>query len=121
MNKLVMLFCVLIGACVNTAQANKCETKRTVFIENPQTKVWQTIICPNQPLAYHTHQTARVIIAETNATLLVKYKSGEQKTLVLKAHIPRFLSQKQGFELHQDVNLSGTPIKVTVVELKNKI
>jgi hypothetical protein len=119
MKKFLLLFLVASCSLVNTAQASKCETKREVFIDNPQTKVWQTTICPNQPLAYHTHQTARVVIAEKNVKLLVKYKSGEQKTIVLQANTPNFLSKKQGFEPHQDVNLSGMPIKVTVVELKN--
>ncbi|AUH71360.1 hypothetical protein [Legionella sainthelensi] len=119
MKKILLLFLVASYSFANTAQTNKCETKRKVFIDNAQTKVWQTTICPNQSLAYHTHQTARVVTAEKNVTLLVKYKSGEQRTIVLKANTPKFLSKKQGLEPHQDVNLSGTAIKLTVVELKN--
>jgi hypothetical protein len=119
MKNFLLLFLVASYSFANTAQTNSCETKRKVFIDNPQTKVWQTTICPNQPLAYHTHKTARVVTAEKNVMLLVKYKSGTQKTIVLKANTPIFLSKKQGFESHQDVNLSGIPIKVTVVELKS--
>jgi hypothetical protein len=119
MKKFLLLLLVVSYSFANTTQTNKCETKREVLIDNPQTKVWQTTICPNQPLAYHTHQTARVVIAEKNVTFLVKYLSGEQKTIVLQANTPHFLSKKQGIEPHQDVNISGTPIKVTIVELKN--
>lgn len=120
MKKCVLLFLVATYTFAHAAQTNFCETKREVFIDNPQTKVWETTICPNQPLAYHSHRTARVVIAEKNATLLVKYQSGKQKTIVLKANTPTFLSKEQGLEPHQDVNLSGMPIKVTVVELKNQ-
>lgn len=118
MKKVLFLFLVASHFFANAAQTNRCETKRKVFIDNPQTKVWQTTICPNQPLAYHTHQTARVVTSEKDVTLLVKYKSGMKKTIALKANTPTFLSEKQGLEPHQDVNLSGKPIKVTVVELK---
>lgn len=119
MKKFLLLFFIALFSFANATQANKCETKRKVFIDTTETKVWQTTICPNQPLAYHTHQTARVVIAEKNVTLLVKYKSGKQKIIKLKANIPSLLSKEQGLEPHQDVNLSGRPIKVTVVDLKN--
>ena len=118
MKKCVLLFLAL-NSFTYAAQSSVCETKRKIFIDNPQTKVWQTIICPNQPLEYHMHRNARVVTATNSVTLLVKYKSGKQQTIKLKANTPTFLSKKQGLELHQDVNLSEKPIKVTVVELKN--
>lgn len=118
MKKVFLFFLVASNSFANAAQTNICETSRKIFIDNPHTKVWQTTICPNKPLAYHSHQTARVVTAEKNVTLLVKYKSGKQTTIVLKANTPRFLSKEQGLEPHQDVNLSGKPIKVIVVELK---
>jgi hypothetical protein len=119
MKKVLFLFLFASNCLANAAQTNLCETKRKVFIDNPQTKVWQTTICPNKPLAYHTHDTARVVTAEKDVTLLVRYKSGVKKTIVLKANTPKFLNRKQGIEPHQDVNLSEKPVIVTVVELKN--
>lgn len=119
MKKFLIFFLVALCFFANATQTKICETKRKVLIDNSQTKVWQTMLCPNQPLAYHTHQTARVIMAEKNVSLLVKYKSGKQNTIMLKANTPVFLSKNQGLEPHQDVNLSGAPIKVTVVELQN--
>lgn len=119
MKKWLLLLVVISYSSVHATQTIPCETMRTIFIDNPQTKVWQTIICPNQPLAYHSHSTARVVTAQKDASLLVRYKSGKEKTVVLKANTPVFLSKEQGLEPHQDVNVSGAPIKVTVVELKS--
>ena len=119
MKILIKLSLLTMAFVSNAAQKDVCETKRDIFIDNSQTKVWQTTICPSQPLGFHTHQTSRVVTAKDDVKLLVKYQSGKQHVIDLKAGVPIFLSQEQGMEPHQDVNLSGKPIKVTVVELKN--
>ena len=101
--------------------AGSCETKREVFINNALTKVWKTTICPNQRIAFHTHQFPRVVIPEQNGTLKVVYQSGKESLIHLKKQMPILLSKAQGREMHQDVNISSHPIQVTVVELKQKM
>lgn len=98
--------------------AMPCETKRQVYIENAETKVWQTTICPNQKLPFHVHEHARVVIPEENGTLKIIYQSGKTKFLHLKKQVPMLLDKAQGSHLHQDVNIGQHPIHVTVVELR---
>lgn len=106
-----LLFCV-------TASTYACETKRQVFIDNAETKVWRTTICPQQKLPFHTHQFARVVIPEETGTLKVIYQSGEESFIHLKKHMPILLDKAQGSAPHQDVNISKIPIHVMVIELK---
>ena len=101
-----------------TAATQACETKRHVFLENAETKVWKTTICPQQKLPFHTHQFARVVIPEETGTLKVIYQSGEERLIHLKKQTPILLDKVQGISPHQDVNISKYPIHVTVVELK---
>ncbi len=102
----------------STAFAGACETKRQVFIENAETKVWKTTICPNQNLPYHTHEYARVVIPAENGTLKVTYQSGKVSILHLKKQVPILLDKSQGSRLHQDVNTGKHSIHVTVIELR---
>jgi len=101
-----------------TGLANACETKRKVFIDNQETKVWETVVCPNQRLPFHTHQHARVVIPNQTGTLKVIYRSGKETFIHLKKQTPILLSKSQGREAHQDVNIGKQPIHVTVIELK---
>lgn len=107
---------LLLGGVINLTYA--CETKREIFIENSETKVWRTTICPNQKLPFHTHQFARVLIPEETSALKVIYKSGKENIVLLKKGTPILLDKSQGSSPHQDVNISKFPIHVTVVELK---
>lgn len=108
--------CLLLGSMLGLAYA--CETKREVFIENAETKVWRTTICPNQVLPFHTHQFARVLIPEETGALKVIYQSGKNDIILLKKRTPILLDKAQGSSPHQDVNMGQYPIHVTVVELK---
>lgn len=98
--------------------AKPCETKRQIFIDNPTTKVWKTTICPNQKLAFHTHQYARVIIPDEDGQLNVIYKTGKKAVIILKKQTPVFLNIAQGKLPHQDENTGKNSLHVTVVELK---
>jgi hypothetical protein len=100
------------------AHAAACETTREVYIENATTKVWKTIICPNQKLPFHTHQYARIVIPATKGNLQVIYRSGKKDLIKLEKDTPLFLSAAQGKESHQDVNIGNKPIQVTVIELR---
>lgn len=114
--KVGVCICLLIFSLAGFA--NSCETKRKVFIDNQATKVWKTIICPNEILPFHTHQYARVVIPEQTGTLKVIYQSGKEVFIHLKKQTPILLSKSQGSEAHQDVNIGKQPIHVTVIELK---
>lgn len=108
--------CILLLS--STVFAGVCETKRQVFIDNAEAKVWKTTICPNQTLPYHKHEYARVVIPEEDGVLKVIYQSGKESTVYLKKQVPIFLDKSQGSRLHQDVNLGKQPVHVTVIELR---
>ena len=113
--KKVASMCLLLSAQVSFAD---CKTDRTVFLDNSDTKVWQTVICPNEKLPMHRHDFARVVIPKSSGTLKVSYKNGQSNEVVLTKGVPEYLSKEQGMQLHQDVNVSNEPIKVIVVEIK---
>lgn len=92
---------------------------REVFIDNADTKVWKTTLCPRARLPFHAHQYARVVISNETATLKAIYKSGKETKIELKQQIPTFLSLAQGQELHEDENLSNQTLHLTVIELKH--
>jgi beta-alanine degradation protein BauB len=52
------------------------KTQRFPQFENPDVKVWKTIVMPNQPLAMHHHDHPRVIIALTGGTMNIVDPSG---------------------------------------------
>lgn len=115
MTKQLLALLLLTSSVVH---ALPCETKRDIYIENPQTKVWISTICPNQRLAFHSHQNPRVVISAEDGVLLVHYKSGKQETLQLHKNQPMYLDKQQGLALHQDINMGKEPLHVTVIELK---
>jgi len=98
--------------------ASKCETLREIYVENAQTKVWKTTICPHHKLPFHNHQYARIVIPEENGILQVIYRSGKKQILKLQKQTPIYLSAAEGKESHQDLNLGNKPVQVTVIELR---
>lgn len=112
------IFLSILSLFLVSNLGRSCETHRQVFIENAQTKVWQTTLCPHELLAYHNHQFPRVLIPQTDGVLQVKYRSGKKVILKLQQQIPIFLDFAQGKELHQDINLGEEAVKVLVIELK---
>ncbi|WP_419418793.1 hypothetical protein ACNVED_09540 [Legionella sp. D16C41] len=114
--KSLILTCILMQS--TAVLAANCETKREVFIENKTTKVWKTIICPNQKLPFHTHEFARVVIPKEDGYMEVIYQTGKHEVITLKKDKPTLLSVQQGRELHQDMNIGRKPIEVTVIELR---
>lgn len=115
MTRLIILFFLLASQAV---LADNCETKRQQFIENEDTKVWQSTICPNQLLPFHSHQHARVAISDKDGLLKVTYQSGKEAFIKLKKQIPVFLSQEQGKEAHQERNTGKETLNIIVIELK---
>lgn len=115
MKKFLFLFIFLSPAVF----AAECKTERKVFIENADTKVWKTTLCPRARLPLHSHDYARVIISEETATLKAIYQSGKEIRIELKKKIPAFLSLAQGKEPHEDENLSDQTLHLTLIELKH--
>lgn len=115
--KKVLLFIGIILSPMVLAQA--CKTEREVFIDNADTKVWKTTLCPKARLPFHSHQYARVVISQETATLKAIYKSGKETIIELKKQRPAFLSLAQGQEPHEDENLSDLTLHLTVIELKH--
>lgn len=92
--------------------------QRTPQFENEDVAVWKTIIPPNLPLAMHTHQHPRVIIALSGGTMKVAYEDGSSERHDWETGKAYWLSSTEGKKRHADVNIGDKPIDVMVVELK---
>ena len=113
---------VLIGAlAVGLAQQKQAQTtQRTPQFENPNVKVWKTLIMPNQPLTMHRHENGRVIVALQGGTLTIKPEKGNPKRVVWETGKAYWLDADPPGEMHGDVNETTKPIEVMVVELQKK-
>ncbi|SUZ73273.1 uncharacterized protein METZ01_LOCUS26127 [marine metagenome] len=110
---------VLIPAVAIVAQQSASTTRRIPQFENDHVKVWKSIILPNQPLSMHRHEHSRALIALTDGNLDIVQNSGERETVHWQAGNAYWLTHDEPGTLHADVNNSGQPIEVIVVELKN--
>ena len=95
------------------------QTRRVPQFENEHVTVWKSIILPDQPLRMHRHEHARALIALTDGNLDIVQNSGERETVHWQAGNAYWLTHDEPGTLHADVNNSGQPIEVIVVELKN--
>ncbi|KTD46640.1 hypothetical protein Lrub_1562 [Legionella rubrilucens] len=111
------LTCILLILGSAAAFAAPCDTKRDLLLDNSETKVWRSTLCPNQQLPYHTHEHARVAIPAENGMLKVIYQSGKTEVIQLRKNQPIFLDKAQGKEAHQDVNITQKILHITVIEL----
>lgn len=95
-------------------------TRREPQFENEHVRTWKSIIMPRQPLALHRHDHGRALIALTDGRLDVVDQDGETIRIYDwtrgKAY---WLDADPPGQLHADVNNTGDPIEVIVVELKN--
>jgi hypothetical protein len=121
-NLLLVACGVLIGALAVSWAQNKqtATTQRTPQFENPNVKVWKTLIMPNQPLTLHRHENGRVIVALQGGTLTIKKEKGDSKKVVWETGKAYWLDADPPGELHGDVNETTRPIEVMVVELQKK-
>lgn len=104
-------------ATLNSQQTN--QSTKTPQFENAEVNVWKSTVMPNAPLTMHTHEHPRVIIALTGGTMKIVYESGAPETHKWETGKAYWLSTEEGQKRHADVNESGKPIEVMVVELKN--
>ena len=114
---LAVLACVPV--VVTVAQQSESETRRVPQFENEHVRVWKSIILPDQPLSMHRHEHSRALIALTDGDLDIVQDSGERETVHWEAGTAYWLTHDEPDTLHADVNNSGQPIEVIVVELKN--
>ncbi len=101
-------------------QAPAASTHRVPQFENDAVKVWRTVIEPGTPLPLHHHDHPRVLVALAPGTLKVVEQSGAIQTINLKVGEAYWLPAMPAGALHQDVNASGQPIEVMVVELEKE-
>jgi hypothetical protein len=95
------------------------QNPRIPQFENDDVKVWKTTVIPNAPLAMHTHDHPRVIVALSGGTMKVVNENGSSETHVWETGKAYWLSAEEGKKRHADANQGSRPIEVMVVELKN--
>jgi hypothetical protein len=93
-------------------------TQRTLQFENEEVAVWKAVVPPNAPLAMHTHQHPRVIIALTGGTMKVVNEDGTFEMHRWDTGKAYWLPVSEGLKRHADQNTGSKPIEVMVVELK---
>jgi quercetin dioxygenase-like cupin family protein len=95
------------------------QAQRIPQFENEDVSVWKTTVMPNAPLAMHTHQHPRIIIALSGGTMKVVNEDGTSETHQWDTGKAYWLSAEEGKKRHADANQGSKPIEVMVVELKN--
>ncbi len=95
------------------------QAERIPQFENEAVKVWKTTVMPNAPLAMHTHEHPRVIVALSGGTMKIVYEDGTSETHKWETGKAYWLSAEEGKRRHADANVSAKPIEVMVVEIKN--
>ena len=107
------------GMGVMWAQQRGPATTRETQFENDQVSVWKTTIMPKQPLTLHRHDHARTLIALTDGQLKVVDKDGKRlQTYNWAKGKAYWLDAEPPGQLHADINDTGKPIEVIVVQLK---
>lgn len=109
---------LLAGSAVVSQQNN--QTQRIPQFENDDVKVWKSIVMPNTPLAMHRHEHPRVIIALVGGTMKIVPDSGAAESHQWDTGKAYWLPANKPNEQHADVNATGKPIEVMVVELKHE-
>jgi hypothetical protein len=92
--------------------------QRTLQFENEEVAVWKAVVPPNAPLAMHTHQHPRVIIALAGGIMKVVNEDGTSEMHRWDTGKAYWLPLSEGLKRHADQNTGSKPIEVMVVELK---
>ena len=111
---------VLTTSLVISQVEKKLQTERFPQFENPDVKVWKTVIQPNQPLAMHHHDHPRVIVALTGGTVNIISPTGAVEPHVWETGKAYWLPAMPPNTLHSDANAGTKPIEVMVVELQKE-
>jgi hypothetical protein len=94
------------------------QAQRIPQFENEDVKVWKTTVMLNAPLAMHTHDHPRVIVALSGGTMKVVNEDGTSEVHQWDTGKAYWLSLEEGKKRHADANQGDKPIEVMVVELK---
>lgn len=119
---IVTFFIFALMSDIAVVYAQTQSTDRFLQFSNSKTNVWKTIIYPNsnQMLPMHRHDYDRVLVALSNGLLKVTNNKGKTHYLKLEKDQAYYLTKDPLHELHKDENVTNYPIKVMVVELKNR-
>ncbi|RVT90863.1 cupin domain-containing protein [Sphingomonas crocodyli] len=110
----------IIGAAGIGNAAGTAQTGRTPLFQNPQARVWKSVIAPNSPLPFHRHEHPRALIALKGGTMKILEATGESELHEWKAGQAYWLPANVPGTTHQDVNVGNEPIEVIVVELSKE-
>lgn len=94
------------------------KTHRVFQFENEHVKVWKTVIAPDEPLNFHRHDCSRIVVTLRGGTLTRVEETGETSELVFENEKAYWLTEDPPETLHADINSSGEPIEVMVIEVK---
>lgn len=113
---------LLFAACCLIGSLHAQATKRIEQLNNERVSVWETIVYPSakQKLAMHRHEHDRVVVALTDGVLKITNDKGKSHIWKLEQNKAYYLTKDIANELHNDENMGDHPIKVMVVELKDK-
>src|ERR1700692_3638955 len=113
----IALVLLLIPFSMLTSQ-QASQAQRIPQFENEEVRVWKTTVMPNAPLAMHTHDHPRVIVALSGGTIKVVNEDGTSEVHQWDTGKAYWLSLEEGKKRHADSNQGNKPIEVMVVELK---
>jgi hypothetical protein len=113
---LVLAIVWILCSALTSQQAG--QPQRIAQFENDDVKVWRTTVMPNAPLAMHTHDHPRVIVALSGGTIKVINEDGTSETHQWDTGKAYWLPLSEGKKRHTDANQGSKPIEVMVVELK---
>ncbi len=112
----------LVAALAVAGAANlapqQAGTQRIPQFENDDVAVWRTTVMPKAPLAMHTHEHPRVIVALTGGDMKIRYADGGSQDEHWETGKAYWLSSEEGKRRHADQNQGDKPIEVMVIELK---
>ena len=112
-------FALVVGTLSGgQAPTGAAATQRIPQFENDHVKVWKSTIVPNAPLTLHRHEHGRTIVALTGGDLKIVKESGQTTVAHWETGKAYWLPPDPPGELHKDVNDTGKPIEVMVVEMK---
>jgi hypothetical protein len=110
---------IVLTLCGMLTSQQTSQAQRIPQFENDAVKVWKTTVMPNAPLAMHTHDHPRVIVALSGGTMKIVNEDGTSEVHKWETGKAYWLSLEEGKKRHADANVGDKPIEVMVVELKN--
>jgi hypothetical protein len=104
---------------IGTLTSQQTTQQRIPQFENDEVRVWKATVMPHAPLAMHTHDHPRVIVALSGGTMKIVNENGPSEVQKWETGKAYWLSIEEGKKRHADANEGDKPIEVMVVELKN--